>query len=283
MESSRKYILLLLIIVTFISGVTDSTVLGQECTPLARKVVEYSKCRQGVSGCINEEDEWARLDSVGNDLRADLNLQAYVIGYAAHGAFPGSGLRHANYIRNLLRRFVADDTRVRVIDGGRREHLTIEVWLAPFGVLPPAPNSPALAEAANNVSTFKFDGFHPSEYREEEALFGEYKYYDQSAILDGFALLLERAPNLRGYIIAYDGQIDRAGTAYRFAQRYWQYLYDTNLLGNNPNVDTNEPSRIVILRGGRRRDRLIELWAVPPGASAPRLSAGIQNRRNRQR
>lgn len=282
METSRKYILLLLIIVTFIGGATGSTVLGQERTSSVRKVVEYSKCGRGVSGCINAEDEWARLDSVGNDLRADLNLHAYVIGYAARDALLGSGLRHANYVRNLLRRFVADDTRVRVIDGGRREHLTIEVWLAPFGVLPPTPSSPVLVEAANNAAAFKFDEFHPSEYREEEALFGEYKYYDQSAVLDGFALLLERAPSLRGYIVAYDGQRDRAGTAYRFAQRYWQYLYDTNLLGNNPNVDTNEPSRIVILRAGRRRNRLIELWAVPPGASAPRLSSEMRNRRNRQ-
>ena len=132
-----------------------------------------------------------------------------------------------------------------------------------------------MAESANNVSAFKFDEFYPSEYREEEAHFGEYKYYDQSAVLDGFALLLEREPNIRGYIIAYDGQRDRAGTTYRFAQRYWQYLYDTNLLGNNPNVITSEPSRIVILRGGRRRNRSIELWAVPPGASAPRLSSGV--------
>jgi hypothetical protein len=282
METSRKYILLLLVVGAIVSGATGSTVLGQERTPSARKVVEYSKCRHGVPGCINEEDEWARLDSVGNDLRADLNLQAYVIAFAARDAFPGSGLRHANYVRNLLRRLVADDTRVRVIDGGRREHLTIEVWLAPFGVLPPAPSSPVLAEAVNNVSAFKFDEFYPSEYREEEALFGEYKYYNQSAVLDGFALLLEREPKLRGHIIAYDGRKDRAGTAHRFARRYWQYLYDTNLLGNNPNVDTNEPSRIVILRGGRRSDRLIELWAVPPGASAPGLNSVVRNRRNEQ-
>ena len=126
MERSCKYVLPLVIFATFVIGATGSTILGQERALAARKVVEYSKCGQGVvAGCINEEDEWARLDSVGNDLRADLNLQAYVIGYAARDALPGSGLRHANYVRNLLRRFVADDTRVHVIEGGRREHLTI--------------------------------------------------------------------------------------------------------------------------------------------------------------
>ena len=281
METSRKYILLLLMVVTFISGAADSTILGQEHTPLARKVLEYSHCRQGVSGWIGEEDAWAQLDSVGNHLRANLNSQAYVIGYAARDATPGSGLRHANYVRNLLRRFVADDTRVHVINGGRREHLTIEVWLAPIGSRPPVPSPPVLAEATNKTSAFKFDEFYPSEYREEEAHFAEYKYYDQSAVLDGFALLLEREPNLKGYIIAYDGQREKAGTAYRFAQGYWQYLYDTNLLGNNPKVDTNEPSRIVILRGGRRSNRSIELWAVPPGATVPSLSSGVQNRRNK--
>jgi hypothetical protein len=245
-------------------------------------VVYYSKCREGLSGCIGEEDEWARLDSVGNELRADLNIQAYVIGYAAREATPGSGLRHANYVRNLLRRFVADDTRVHVINGGRREHLTIEVWLAPPGSRPPVPSPTVLATATNKTSAFKFDEFYPSEYREEEAHFTEYKYYDQSAVLDGFALLLEREPHFRGYIIAYDGQREKAGTAYSFAQRYWQYLYDTNLLGNNPHVDTNEPSRIVILRGGRRSNRLIELWAVPPGAAAPSLSSRVRNRRNKE-
>lgn len=281
METSRKYILLLLLAGIFIGGAANSTILGQEHTPLARKVLEYSHCRQGVPGCIGEEDEWSQLDSVGNDLRADLNSQAYVIGYAARDATPGSSLRHAHYVRNLLRRFVADDTRVHVINGGRREHLTIEVWLAPINSRPPVPSLTVLTEATNKTSAFKFDEFYPSEYREEEAHFGEYKYYDQSAVLDGFALLLEREPNLKGYIIAYDGQRDKAGTAYRFAQGYWQYLYDTNLLGNNPKVNTNYPSRIVVLRGGRRSNRSIELWAVPPGATVPSLSSGVQNRRNK--
>lgn len=279
------YILPLAVLAARLSVVASGApVFGQERTatpPPARKSLEYVKCSQAISGCIGEEDEWAQLDSVGHELRANFNLHAYVVGHAARGASPGSGLRHANYVRNLLRRFVADDARVSVTDGGRREHLTIEVWLAPPGVTPPAPSAPVLTEVAGAAAAFRFDEFYPSDYREDEAHFGEYKYYDQSAMLDGFALLLERQPKLKGYIIAFDGRRDRTGTAYKFARRYWQYLYDTNLLGNNPNVTTSEPSRIMILRGGRRSGRLIELWAVPHGASPPTSSAALRGGRSR--
>src|SRR4030095_16577055 len=109
------------------------------------------------------------------------------------------------------RRLVADDTRVRVLDGGRREHLTIEIWLAPIRSIFPVPNHSIWSEATDNKSAYKFDEFSPSEYREQEVHFSEYKYYDQSAVLDGFALLMEREPSLKGYIIAYDGHGDSAG------------------------------------------------------------------------
>ncbi|MGI9166801.1 MAG: hypothetical protein ACR2G5_10530 [Pyrinomonadaceae bacterium] len=280
----KKYgVMLAVIFFTAVSGESHQPIFSQEQTSSPRKVLEYSKCSRGISGCINHEDEWARLDSAGGVLRNNIDSQAYVIAFAARDSLPGSGMRHANYVRNLLRRLVADDTRVRVIDGGRREHLTIEIWLAPIRSSSPVPNQSISSEATDNKSAYKFDEFYPSEYREQEALFSEYKYYDQSAVLDGFALLMEREPSLKGYIIAYDGQGDRAGTAYKFAVKYRQYLYDTNLLGTNPNVITSEPSRIIVLKGGRRKNRSIELWASPPGASAPRLISRASNTRNAQR
>ena len=276
MQAKIKYSLLLtLILVTLIGIETDQLTFGHDDIPPARKVDEYSKCRQGVPGCINEEDEWARLDSVGNHLRADLSLQTYIIVYAGRHALPGSGLRHANYVRNLLRRWVADDSRVHVIDGGRREHLTVELWLALTSASPPTPSSNVLVESLNSKSAYKFDEIYPEVYKEETALFLEYKHYDHTALMDGFALLLEKEPNLRGYMIAYDGRRDRAGTAFRFAESYRAYLYDTSLIGINPNVNTSESSRVVILRGGRRKDRSVELWIVPPGASAPKPTRDV--------
>ena len=274
--------MLAVILLTAVAGESHQLIYSQEQTSSPRKVLEYSKCTRGISGCINEEDEWARLDSAGGVLRNNIDSQAYVIAFAARDSLPGSGMRHANYVRNLLRRLVADDTRVRVIDGGRREHLTIEIWLAPIRSISPVPIQ-SVSEATDNKSTYKFDEFYPSEYREQEAHFSEYKYYDQSAVLDGFALLMEREPSSKGYIIAYDGQRDPAGTAYKFAVKYRQYLYDTNLLGTNPNVITSEPSRIVVLKGGRRKNRSIELWASPPGASAPKLFSRARNIKNAQR
>lgn len=246
---------------------------GQTSRQSPRKFDEYLKCRRDADRCITEEDEWARIDSLGNVLIGDSSLQAYVVGYNGRDALQGTSLRHANYVRNLLRRWVADDTRVHVVYGGLREQLTIELWVVPSGVFAPSPSPSFPSEQRIDSVAQKYDEYPYSLYDENRPdLFAEYEHYNQSAVLDGFAMALESEPTARGFIIAYDGQGDRWGASHKLAEKDRLYIYETTFVG--------ELSRIVVVNGGRRRVRSAELWIVPSGATIPKPTPATQGKRH---
>lgn len=266
-----KFIILLSILVALCIPI-----VAQENRFEPRKFIEYSKCiRTAISGCENDESEWAQLDAVGNLLKADLHSNAYVIGYSGRDDFFGGGIVHANYARNLLRRWVAEDSRVRTVYGGRRENLTIEVWIvSDFSSVPQTtptiPSESAYAKTAQKYYEYQ----HPYVGRTAMELFSEYEYFNQPAILDGLAALLERQSNLRAYIITYEGRRDRNSKAYKLGESDRYYLA----------MESNIPSdRVVLINGGRRENRTVELWVVPEGATAPKATAVIQKRTNRRR
>lgn len=266
-----KFIMLLGILVALCIPI-----VAQENRFEPRKFIEYSKCRRtATSGCENDESEWAQLDAVGNLLKADLHSNAYVIGYSGRDDFFGGGIVHANYARNLLRRWVADDSRVRAVYGGRRENLTIEVWIVSDFLSVPQ-STPTIPSGSANAKTAQkyYEYEHPYIGRTAMELFSEYEYFNQPAILDGLAALLEREPGLRTSIIAYDGRRDRNGTAYKLGESDRFYLA----------MESNIPSeRVVLINGGRRENRTVELWIVPEGAAAPKPTPVIQKRTNRRR
>ena len=254
---------------------TFSSLVAQEGDRVPRKVAEYSKCRRANSGCANDEFEWALLDGVGNLLKADLNVSAYVIGYSDRESDLGNGIVHANYARNLLRRWVAEDSRVRAIYGGRRETLTVEVWIVQdFSMVPqPTPTIPSHSEsvkAAQKFYTYRF----PYVDRINSEMFGEYEYLNQAAILDGLAVMLEKNPGLRSYIIAYDGRLDRKGTAHKLAEGDRYYL----------SIESNIPTeRVRLVKGGRREHRMVELWIASSDAAAPKATPSKQSRTTKSR
>ncbi|MEJ7575519.1 MAG: hypothetical protein WKF74_00780 [Pyrinomonadaceae bacterium] len=281
----EKRIKTFLIILISACGLISQSVLGQDTRTL-RKIDEYSKCQQGVPGCINMEDEWARIDSLGAELRANPESQAYIIGYKSLRTLPGSSLRHINYVRDLVRSRVVDDSRVKVIDGGYRENLTIELWIAPNCSSVPSPSQTIAVKAPDAQSSYKFSEFRPPLRKEivEHPFFeDELVYYSSPVLMDGFASMLEKEPSLRGYIIAYDGQNDRVGTAFKFTETYRAYIYESATIGNPVNTVTSTPSRVISLNGGRRKERTIELWLVSSNAPEPKMTPTVQTKRNRKR
>jgi hypothetical protein len=274
-----------LIIVTSAFSLTNQSALGQDTRTL-RKIDEYSKCQQGVPGCINMEDEWARIDSLAAELRADSESQAYIIGYKALRAEPGSSMHHINYVRDLLRSRVVDDSRVKVIDGGYRDNLTIELWIAPNCSSVPNPSQTIAVEPQDTRLSYKYFEFRPplkKEIADHPFFEDELVYYSPPVLMDGFASMLERDPGVRGYLVAYDGQNDRTGTAFKFAETYRAYIYESATIGNPPNTITSAPSRVNSLKGGKRKVRTIELWLVPGNAPEPRLTPAVQIESNQKR
>ncbi len=262
-------------VLTALCAIANNSVVAQENPRLPRKFVEYSKCRTDISGCESDESEWAVLDSVGNLLKSDLSVHAYVIGYSGRSALFGSGIVHANYARNLLRRWVAEDSRVRAVYGGRREHLTIEVWIVPdMSSLPRSTPTISLEQASANTAQKFYEYQHPYVDRISLELFSEHEYLNQPAILDGLAALLEKEFDRRAYIITYDGRRDRNGTAYKLA------VSDRFYLAMESNIASE---RITLVNGGRRENRTVELWVVPSGAAAPKPTPSMERKINRGR
>jgi hypothetical protein len=105
-------------------------------------------------------------------------------------------------------------------------------------------------------------------------MFGEYEYLNQAAILDGLAVMLEKNPGLRSYIIAYDGRLDRKGTAQKLAEGDRYYL----------SIESNIPTeRVRLVNGGRREHRMVELWIASSDAAAPQATPSKQSRTTKSR
>lgn len=94
---------------------------------------------------VNCEDEMARLDGYAIELQHDPELRAYVVVYAGRVSSINEAVARAKRIRSYLvgnRHIQAE--RVRLIDGGYREGLAVELWIVPRGAVAPAP-TPTLA------------------------------------------------------------------------------------------------------------------------------------------
>ncbi|MBA3711062.1 MAG: hypothetical protein H0W76_01265 [Pyrinomonadaceae bacterium] len=99
--------------------------------------------------------------------------------------------------------------------------------------------------------------------------FDEYpdvRFNDEKARLDNFAVRLQTEPSARGYIVAYGSRRGRVDEGRVRAGRTRDYL--VNERGINS-------SRIIVLDGGYQEQLSVELWLVPPGATAPKPRPGV--------
>jgi hypothetical protein len=92
--------------------------------------------------------------------------------------------------------------------------------------------------------------------------FGDIARDDEKARLDNFAIQLQQEPEAQGYIFVYTGTGRRIRPDY--AQRRTARIRD--YLINARGMDSR---RVVILEGPARAEPTVELWIVPPGATAP--------------
>jgi hypothetical protein len=96
--------------------------------------------------------------------------------------------------------------------------------------------------------------------------YGNIAFNDEKARLDNYAIQLQGDPSSTGYIIAYAGRTDPAGTAQARADRAKNYLVTTRGI---------DPGRITIIDGGCRESLTVELFTCPAGATAPSASATV--------
>ena len=87
--------------------------------------------------------------------------------------------------------------------------------------------------------------------------YGDVSFEDEKIRLDNLAVHLQNEPSAQPYIIAYAGRHARPGEAKGRASRAKSYLIREHGI---------DPERIVIVDGGYREIRSVELWLVPMGA-----------------
>jgi hypothetical protein len=212
-----------------------------------------------------QEDESVRLNAFAADLSAKRDARGYVLVYAGRfdpaGRARRYGLRAKNYLVN--HEGLTSD-RIITIDGGQRESLTVELWIAPSGAQSPIPNPTLNSRRSQENEAWEFDEYT---YGYE---FSWNSYETPSVRLEGFAEWLRSHPGSKGYIIVYalnrddrrGIQGDGFGKAKRIAVAEKAYLTKTQRI---------DPIRLVAVGAGYSNERRVSLWIVPPGAPPPHM------------
>lgn len=119
-----------------IGGLPESCPKSAECAVAIPpgcprgKVDEYGNIRWG--------DERARLDNLAIELLNWPEAAGYLVGYGGRRSRRGEASRRIERAKKYLTSVRAVPAeRVVTIDGGHREELSVELWVAPKGVSPP--------------------------------------------------------------------------------------------------------------------------------------------------
>jgi hypothetical protein len=120
-----------------VGGYSRECSSSQSCTTSVMKKAEARKFDE--YGKIAAEDENARLDNFAIELQSDPTAQGYIIAYGGRRSRAGDGQKMADKAKSYLvkKRGLGSD-RVMAMDGGLREEVTVELWIAPSGAEPPA-------------------------------------------------------------------------------------------------------------------------------------------------
>lgn len=89
---------------------------------------------------ISRNDEKARLDNFGIELQNDPTSVGYVIVYPGRASKRAEVQDHfGRVIDYLVNSRGMDKSRIRTIEGPKRDHIFVELWVTPQGATPPNP------------------------------------------------------------------------------------------------------------------------------------------------
>ena len=115
-------------------------------------------------GDINCEDELARLDNFSIQLQSDPNLQGYIVIYGGRrGRRNEAKARAARMKYYLVHNRVLNRNRVITLDGGFRENLMGELWLARRGDAAPTPSPTVDPKDVKLRGRVRVRGYHCGE------------------------------------------------------------------------------------------------------------------------
>jgi len=227
-------------------------------------------------GDILVTDWLARLDNFAIELQTNPQATGYIVAYMAPNKSPGWPLRRSQWARGyLLTARGLDEGRVQVVNGGQRDEHLYQLWVVgPGATLPVAPFDYGAA-LAREKRAYLFDryAYYDIDTNETGIEQGYIGYLDEKGYYASFAEALRQDPSARGCIIAYATRRQRRGSDRRLAARVKLILLKHHALGAD---------RVVALGGGRRPERFVELWIVPPGAELPKPTPAARPRPRRR-
>lgn len=145
----------------------------------------------------------------------------------------------------------------KIIDGQGQDRITVDVSEAKENKVTAEVEVKGLsAECQEKASYTTVVGVAPYRLSEFEENYSE----ALQANLDNLVVILEKEPELDGYIIVYGGRVGRRGYAKMRAERAKYYLTETRGLTSD---------RFTLVEGGYRERPMFEIWLVPRNAQRP--------------
>lgn len=269
-ESGRKgpQWIFILALVPLLSSLSTS---GQTKPDVARKFDEF--------GDIQSSDLKARLDNFAIQLQNEPASKGFIVVYRTRRDLPGLNnaiaFRSKDYLINS--RGVSRD-KIVTVDGGEADCEAQELWIVPLGSAPTPRPDAYQTYFPDYDSPRKIDeyGFAVPDRRQPESPLND---EEKTKYLETFALQLKKEPRTTACVIVYAQYNPRPGLV-----DYGEYEPIRDVRLDSPgvargrlNLERNRliraygisAARIILINGGYRKRRMVELWIVPRGEHAP--------------
>lgn len=235
-------------------------------------------------GEFNAESLSARLDSFSILLQEDAKSRAYIIVYHPQDTSFGFPYRIAARIKTyLVQQRGFDSNRIITKVGGTVTTARNELWIIQTNAEKTPPISPLFEiEEINKNKTFLFDSYNYRNYETQNRLLidgccsiDQYDSQEAKASLDAFAELLKSNQQAKGYLIGYS-QYCVGCIVYnnrRIVERDSPVMAANILRQEKKYLVTKhniESSRILIINGGFKESRNVELWLIPENGEKPK-------------
>jgi len=199
------------------------------------------------------DDEAAHLDLFYDELRNHPNTRGYLVGYNDSSIPPGVFLRRLYGDQAYLTELRGlEPSRISVLEGGYRDKLTFEMWVAPINS--PAPPLTPKRNVSAPTRRLLFDEecleCAPAVFLDLPGLGAGLKFY---------AAALRNAANVRALIVVRPGQETSSAQALADARRAKRKLVRQHGIASR---------RIGIRLARRRKDNMAtaEMWVIPRSA-----------------
>jgi hypothetical protein len=227
-------------------------------------------------GTIAYSDMLARIDNFAVELQNAPDSTGVIAVYPEMtDRLPGWFLHRAYWAKGYLTKARGlGPGRVRVVCAGFSPAVKFQLWVVPPGTDSPVTPLDWAAALAREKNPILFDRatFENAPRVREVDTFEDYT--DPLDSHEPFVSALKADPGSRGVIVGYAARGSARGADRKLAAREKLSIMKLHAIGAD---------RIVVVGGGLRKNRTLEVWIVPPGAPLPKPTPEARPTRRKRR